>query len=133
MARSPIAAFAAGTVLTLTTAPQVVGAIVAPQSQVYVTVVAHGLTSPLVTYRDESSSAVLTQPLLTSVDGTVPGWLDIGDLSAAGADLLLALPGGDQTVVLVPPGVVGSGGSSSSIDGGSFASSGTGNLDGGSL
>jgi hypothetical protein len=136
MARTPIAALPNGTLQMLTTAPQAVLPLVAPQSQVSVTVVAHGKLTPLTVYSDESTSAVLTQPVLTDAYGNVPGFLDIAALSAYGADLLLALPGGSQTVPLVAPGLIGgtSSSSPSGVDGGtpaSNASNSSGIIDGG--
>jgi hypothetical protein len=113
MSRTPISALAGGTLLTLTTAPQAVLPLVAPQSQVQVTVVEHGVLTPLTVYAGESGSAVLTQPVLTSSDGVVPGFLDIATLATTGADLQLALPGGTETVTLVAPGVIGNGGGGS--------------------
>lgn len=115
MPRTPIAALAGGTLWTLTTAPQVVGAIVAPQSEVQVTVTQHGNLTPLTVYAAESGTDVLTQPVLTSVGGELPGFLDVATLSASGADLQVALSGGTETVALVAPGVVGGGGSAAGV------------------
>jgi hypothetical protein len=109
MSRTPISALAGGTLLTLTTAPQAVLPLVAPQSQVQVTVVEHGLTTQLTVYAEESGTDVLTQPVLTSVDGVIPGFLDIATISTTGADLQVALPGGTDTVTLVAPGMAPSG------------------------
>lgn len=107
MARTPIAALANGTSLTLTTAPQAVLPLVAPQSQIQVTVVEHGLTTQLTVYAEEFGTDVLTQPVSTTSSGQVPGYLDIDTIAVTGADLILALPGGPQTVVLSAPGIIG--------------------------
>jgi hypothetical protein len=72
------------------------------------TVTQHGNLTALTVYQDESGSAVLTQPLLSSVEGTVPGFLDLSTLVLTGADLQLALPGGTLTVTLVTPGAISS-------------------------
>lgn len=138
MPRMPIQAFSNGTALMLTTAPQAVYPLLAPQSEVPVQVVEHGTLVQLLVYQDETSDIVLSQPVLTTFDGAIPGWLDIDSLSAAGADLILALPGGSETVVLATPGMYGgsssSSSSSSSVDGGSPSTntiSTSGQLDGG--